>query len=141
MKRLVLAAALALSGAAHAEVAADAAQTPVGSPLPAVVFAESGRTRAVDCHGADLSLTGDGNALTLANCDTILISGSRNRVGAQLMLASSISVFGNDNVVHWTPAPGASPQVSATGQRNEINPMFSRADSRPVPFAAARPPR
>ncbi len=105
--------------------------------LPVVIGA-SGQTRAVDCHGADLQVTGGRNTLDVRRCFTITLLGDGNHMRAQLLENSSISAPGNRNVVTFVLFPGASPRISATGLGNRINPEFSARDSQARPLGGAK---
>lgn len=141
-RRAALALILA-AGVAPAFVQAVAfAQTSApADEIAAVVVSGDKATRVVDCHGADLTVIGNDNVLAVTGCSTYTIPGNGNRIRARLLESSSISASGNRNVVTWTPAPGWSPRVSATGTGNRIDPEFSPADMRPNPVrvGAAKP--
>jgi hypothetical protein len=70
---------------------------------PAVNFAGSNSNFAGDCHGADASLAGSGNTVTIRGaCRAFQIAGDGNRALVDMAAGGTIKVFGNNNRVSWT---------------------------------------
>jgi hypothetical protein len=72
-----------------------------------------------DCRGGAAAINGDGNEVTLRNCEQVDVNGSRNRVTARS--AAAIVVNGGDNTVRWEPAAdGRNPRIRDNGRGNTI---------------------
>jgi len=86
---------------------------------PAVNFAGSNAHFAGDCHGADASLAGSGNIVTIhGGCRAFQIAGGDNRVLVDMAPGGTIKVYGSTNEVSWT-SPGEV-EVTTVGQHNTV---------------------
>lgn len=123
--------------AAIAGFAATTAQAqPGAASADAVKVPESKITRTIDCHGADLTITGDYDKLSISACATINVVGDHNQVRAQLLPTSTIAALGNNNHIVFLHAAGFEAQVTSSGHNNEIVPVMERDihDVSPVKF-------
>jgi len=86
---------------------------------PAVNFAGSGSTFAGDCRGADASLAGSNNTVTIRGaCRAFQIAGDGNRVLVDMAADGTIKVYGNNNQVSWTSSGKV--QVTTVGPGNTV---------------------
>jgi len=111
------------------------AQSPANT-LNAIKFPDSGVERVIDCHGRDLTVTGDDDTLSISRCVTINVVGNHNHVRAQLLPTSTIAALGNNNHIVFIHAAGFEVQVTSSGSNNEIIPQMDRDshDISPVKF-------
>ncbi len=109
----LVAAGLAVDGAAHAETLAPAA----------IVRGES-ETSRVDCGGAPAEIQGNRNTLTFTGaCRGLTLRGEANRVSIDLAPNARIDIQGNGNELRYTQgAAAAPPSVSVSGHDNDIQP-------------------
>lgn len=80
----------------------------------------NGQNRSIDCHGGRLTVNGNRNRLTVANCTAVTIAGNGNTVAARFAAPGSISIPGNRNQVTWQARAGIRVGVSAMGTANAI---------------------
>ena len=121
---------------AVAGLTANAAHAQQAAAPNAVKVLESKTTRTIDCHGADLNITGDDDKLIVSGCATINVVGNHNLVRANLLPTSTIAALGNNNHIVFVHAAGFEAQVTSSGSNNEIIPVMDRDshDVSPVKF-------
>jgi hypothetical protein len=109
----VFASAIAVAGSAWSSSSAAAAGDPV------VNFAGSNSHFTGDCRGADASLAGSGNIVTIrGGCRAFQIAGGDNRVLVDMAAGGTIKVYGSNNAVSWT-SPGEV-EITTVGQDNTV---------------------
>ncbi len=75
-----------------------------------------GKTFVGDCTGKDVRLNGNNQTVTLrGNCNSVVSFGNNKHI--TLETAKSLTLTGNDNVVHWSKRPGS---VNSTGNDNSM---------------------
>jgi len=82
-----------------------------------VTVAGNSVTDSYDCDGADATITGNANTVTLRNCDGIRVLGNGNRV--KVFKPTAITVLGTNNKVTWTGS--REPKVSNLGMGNSVD--------------------
>jgi len=99
--------------------AAGAALSTAGAADPAVNFAGSDTRFTGDCRGADASLAGSGDTVTIRGaCRSFQIAGGNNRVLIDMASGGTIKVYGSGNQVSWTST--GEPQITTVGQDNTV---------------------
>lgn len=78
-------------------------------------------TQRIDCAGGALTVNGNANRLTLANCRTITVAGNHNIIAARFASPGRLTVTGNDDQVTYSVAPRVSVAVSNVGSRSRID--------------------
>ena len=80
----------------------------------------NGATRTIDCGGGRLSVEGNRNRLTIANCRAVSVLGNHNVAAVRYTVSGSLLVAGNDNMVRWASPRTVRVGVSAPGSRNTV---------------------
>jgi hypothetical protein len=88
----------------------------------ALTSAHAAEREKIDCHGGEITVSGEQRSVELANCAVIRIEGSHNNVAGVLPKRSKVYVTGDDNVVALHPVEGVSfSRLKDTGRDNKIN--------------------
>lgn len=77
-------------------------------------------TQRVDCRGGALTVEGNHNNLTVANCRAVTVAGNHNIVNARFDMSGRLAVEGNYNQATYSAAPRASVSVSNDGNRSTV---------------------
>lgn len=81
----------------------------------------NGGRRAVDCAGGALTLDGNANHFSVANCRSVTVDGNNNVLDVSFGAAGRLATMGNSNAVTWHAPRGARVAVSDLGTRNAVS--------------------
>lgn len=74
----------------------------------------------IDCAGGALTVNGNGNRLTVANCRAVTVAGNHNTLTARFPASGRLTVLGNWDQVSYTAGPRVTVAVSNIGTRSSV---------------------
>lgn len=84
------------------------------------VIVDNNLVQQIDCGGGSLSVNGNHNRLTLANCRAVSVPGNHNIITARFAAPGSLTVAGNFDQITYSTAPRVAVAVSNVGNRSSV---------------------
>ena len=75
----------------------------------------------IDCAGGDLTVNGNDNDLSVANCRAVVVAGNDNIVDVRFAAPGQLTVAGNDDRVTYAHAPHIAVSVNNVGNDSTVS--------------------
>ncbi len=75
----------------------------------------------INCAGGDLTVNGNDNQLTVANCRAVVVAGNDNVVDVRFAAPGQLTVAGNDDRVSYTHMPHVAVSVTNVGNDSTVS--------------------
>jgi hypothetical protein len=83
--------------------------------------AHAAEPEKLNCHGGNITISGEHRLVELANCAVVRVEGSYNNITGRLPKRAKVFVTGNGNVVALQPPNGVSfSRIKDMGQDNKV---------------------